>query len=193
MGADMKRFLLLLIVSTLLLSSCGKSKAAELSTESGISRYTGVSDFSSDTELSYPATYVRTDVYGEDNSIYPRTVIISTRAELENYTSENEGTYDFATHTYSIGFYDAVTKYDESYFEKSALVMVVLKEACSSYTHGNRGFTKTDDGYSANLIRFTHEVDDEAVAVWHIIFEVPKASPVLESEIKIDITAEKAD
>lgn len=188
----MKRFLLVLLVSTLLLSSCGKSKAAELSAESGISRYTGVSD-SSETELTYPATYIRTDVYGEDSSIYPRTEVISTRDELEKYTSDNESTYDFATHTYSIGFYDAVTKYNESFFEKSSLIMIILKEERSSYTHGNRGFSKTDSGYSANLIRFTNNAGDESSAVWHIIFELPNSSPVLEGAIKIDITEERAE
>ncbi|MGN1410489.1 MAG: hypothetical protein ACI4XJ_09995 [Eubacteriales bacterium] len=187
----MKRFLLVLLVSTLLLSSCGRSKAAELSSESGISRYTGVSD-SSDTELTYPATYIRTDVYGEDSSIYPRTAVISTRDELEKYTSDNESTYDFATHTYSIGFYDAVTKYNESFFEKSSLVMIILKEDASC-THGNRGFSKTDSGYTANLIRFTTDPADDSPAVWHIIFELPKSSPVLDGEIKIDITEESAE
>ena len=89
-----------------------------------------------------------------------------------------------------MSFYDAVTKYDAAFFENNSRVMVLLNEAAGSYTHGNRGFSKNEGGYTLNLIRFVPSEATDDMAAWHIIFEVPKTSPVLESEIKLDITEE---
>lgn len=178
-----------LLLSLLMLASCSSGKPAEVSSESGISRYTDVPEVTVN-DLVYPAVYVRTDIYGEDNTTYPRLVTISTREELEKYTSDSEKIYDFETNAYSVSFYDAVTKYDAAFFENNSLVMALLNEASGSYTHGNRGFSKNESGYTLNLIRFVPSEATDDTAAWHIIFEVPKTSPVLESEIKLDITEE---
>ena len=164
-----------LLLSLLMLASCSSGKPAEVSSESGISRYTDVPEVTVN-DLVYPAVYVRTDIYGEDNTTYPRLVTISTREELEKYTSDSEKIYDFETNA--------------AFFENNSLVMALLNEASGSYTHGNRGFSKNESGYTLNLIRFVPSEATDDMAAWHIIFEVPKTSPVLESEIKLDITEE---
>lgn len=185
--------LTLVILLSAALFSCSGDKPAQLSNESGISRYTDVdttADNSSKEELVYPAVYVRTDVYGTDDTIYPRIVTISTREELEKYTSDNENLYDFQTNAYSVSFYDTATKYDAAFFEKSSLVIAIVKEASSSYTHGNRGFTLSDSGYDLNLIRFVPSDAVENEAIWHVVFEVPKTSPVLENRLQLSVTEE---
>lgn len=96
-----------LLLSLLILASCSSGKPAEVSSESGISRYTDVPEVTVN-DLVYPAVYVRTNIYGEDNTTYPRLVTISTREELEKYTSDSEKIYDFETNAYSVSFYDAV-------------------------------------------------------------------------------------
>ena len=179
----------IMLLSLLLLASCSSGKPAEVSSESGISRYTDVPEETVG-DLVYPAVYVRTDVYGEDDTTYPRLVTISSREELEKYTSDNENIYDFETNAYSVSFYDAATKYDAAFFENNSLVAAVLQEPSGSYTHSNRGFSKSDSGYTLNLIRFAPSAATDDMAEWHIIFEIPKSSPVLESEIKLDITEE---
>lgn len=195
--ADVKKFFLISIVVLMLLTSCARSKAAEISESSGVSRYSGISEVVEDGKISgaliYPTYYVRTDTYNSGDESGFSIITLNSREDLEKYTSENEQKYDFATNTHSISFYDTATKYTAEYFEKSSLVLIRLVEESSSYTHGNLGFTETDAGYTLNLIRFTHENDDQSSAVWHIITEVPKNSPVLEAAIKVDITEEKAD
>ncbi len=186
----MKKFLLILISISLFLCACNGTKTAEISDESGLGRFTGIAENVLET-LNYPAVYVRTDNYTDDTSEYPRIVTISTRAELEKYTSDYENSYDFTGHAYSISFYDAVTKYDAAYFESSSVIMVILKEDKTTYTHSNNGFTSSKNGYKANIIRFTHAEDTDGKAVWHIIFEVPKSSPVLDGGISVNILEEK--
>ena len=183
----MKKFLVVLLSSVLLLSACAKNTEADVSTDAGISRYSETPNDSED--LIFPTLYVRTDNHdGNASGDYPIITIIKTRAELEKYTSDNEKTYDFATTTHSICFYDAATKYDENYFKDNALVMLVLREDSSSYTHSNKGFSKTDNGYNINMIRFTREQEEKSTAYWHIIFEVPQTSPVLEAELTVSFT-----
>ncbi len=188
-----------LILSCVSVISCSTTKISE---DAGITRYTNVKEKTAD-DLVYPAVYVRTD--GSDTTAYPKLVTLTTREELEKYTSDYETIYDFATNSYSISFYDAATKYDSSFFESSSLVIAILNESSSSYTHSNRGFSKTDSGYSLNLIRFIPSgesiLDSSSInssdadstdngATWHIFFEVPKTSPVLDSDIEISITDE---
>lgn len=176
------------------LLSC-TSSVVEVSDESGISRYTDTdpdtdSVEDDDESLVYPAVYVNTNSYGDDSTVYPRIVTISTREELEKYTSDNETLYDFATNSYSASFYDTATKYDATFFETNSLVMAIVWEESVSYTHGNLGFSKNGDSYDMNLIRFVKSQQVDAEAVWHVIFEIPKTSPVLDGEIKLNIIEE---
>lgn len=176
------------------LFSCTSS--AELSDESGISRYTEIdpdteAEEEEDESFVYPAVYVNTNSYGDDSTVYPRIVTISTREELEKYTSDNEILYDFETNSYSASFYDTATKYDATFFETNSLVMAIVWEESASYTHGNLGFSKNGDSYDINLIRFVKSAQQvDAEAVWHVIFELPKTSPILSGEINLNIIEE---
>ncbi len=173
-----------LTLSCISMVSCS---SAEISEDSGIGRYTDV-EVKNTEDLIYPAVYVRTD--GTSDATYPHLITISTREELEKYTSDNETVYDFETNSYSVSFYDTVTKYDTAFFENNSLIIVLLAEPSGSYTHSNRGFSESDGGYTLNLIRFIPSDGTDDTATWHIFFEIPKTSPVLGSDIEISITDE---
>ncbi len=171
-----------------LLSAASCSKQAEIADTSGVKRdpQAGVTV---DTDVSFNAVYSRTDGYLEKKQ-YPYVTVINNRTEIERYTSENEGRYDFYT-----TFYDTVTQYDTAFFEKSSLIMILLEEPSGSYTH-----EVTDVIYDSETgctdVKIERSVPGEAtddMAEWHIIVEIPKDSPILDypDRITVDVTDKK--
>ncbi len=182
----MKRFSLVFALVLLLsfsLFSCDKTPAA-VSSESGISRFTE-SDPSA--ELNYPTKYIRTDGQSPESDS-PSVFVLASRGDVEKYTYENENTYNFRSSADSVSFYDTVSRYDEAFFETKSLLMILVSEPSGSYTHSLREITRGTDGtYTMNLMVFTHEVDTEDEAQWHIIVEVAKDSPLLEDPTRIRV------
>ena len=131
---------------------------------------------------AFEAQYIRTDGYSENRS-YPYHVVINSREELEAYYKANKEFFDLAhkENIYSdttIGFLDACNKYDDAYFERQNLVLIVLEESSGSIHHeitdvrhhsdGNGSFS----GWDIAISRTVPEVGTDDMAQWHLLLEV---------------------
>ncbi len=184
----MKKIAVLLLALVMLLSvvSCKKQDPAEISDSSGVGRYSD----DGETELHFPVKYIhtyRTEIGGD----YPAVVVISSRGELLNYCSENQSIYNFEQSWYSVSFYDAVTEYDDDFFLTRSLMLVLLYAPSESHTHSLKQISKTDFGYSVDILRFVPDTATDVEALWHLIIEVPKSSAVLKNPSAIDVTIEE--
>lgn len=136
----------------------------------------GVPDGSS---LNFNVQYIRTNGYHEGTE-YPAVKIIRSVDELNAYYKANKDKYDLERHgtVYSdttIGFLDAVDKYDETYFENQLLVMVLLEEGSGSVRHNIESVIKgTDNACHINIDRVVPEMGTDDMAEWHILVELEK-------------------
>ena len=182
----MKKIIVCVLIIVMLISaaSCKGSKPASLSDNSGIGRYSDDGELS----LHYPVKYVYTYRLSMGGD-YPEIIVISSRAELLEYINNNAGVYNFEQSWYSLSFYDAVTEYTDEFFKTKSLVMAVIYEPSESYTHTLKQISKTERGYSIDILKFVPEVATDVEALWHIIVEVPKTSAIFSdtSEISINI------
>lgn len=178
--------LILAISVSLTLFSCGKNTPAEVSDESGISRYSGVPAETEPAEIVYEAVYSRTDGYIEKKT-YPYITVLNTRTELEQYTAEHEGQYNFYETSYSDGFYDIVTAYDAVFFADNSLIMILLEEGSGSVRHEVADITCEDGKTKISINRILPEEQTDDMAEWHVLVELPKSSPVLENPDAISV------
>ncbi len=80
-------------------------------------------------------------------SVYPQVFVLDSREKLDKYYNENEYRYDF-THKEvvyadsTIGFVDAIKKYDDQWFDTHQLVVVLLQESSGSNRHEVTRVTK---------------------------------------------------
>lgn len=185
--------LALAILSALTLFSCSKEKPAEVS-DAGISRYTETpADATKSPEVTFNAAYSRTDGYIEKKT-YPYVTVITTRTDLEKYTAEHEGQYNFYQTSYSDGFYDIVTNYDAVFFADHSLIMIMLEENSGSVTHEVSDITCEGGESVITIKRIVPEGDmTDDMAEWHVIVELPKDSPVLENPDKISVVVEDGE
>lgn len=179
--------LTLALLTSLTLFSCGKNKPAEISEQSGISRSTGISAETEPVEIIYNAVYSRTDGYIEKKT-YPYITVLNTRSELEKYTADHEGQYNFYETSYSDGFYDIVTAYDAVFFADHSLIVILLEEGSGSVRHEVADISCADGKTTITINRILPEesmTDD--MAEWHVLVELPKDSPVLENPDAISV------
>lgn len=131
---------------------------------------------------AFEAQYIRTNGYSEDRN-YPFHVIINSKEELEDYYEANKEIFDLERKekVYSdttIGFLDACDKYDDTYFERQNLVLIVLEEGSGSIRHeitDVRPHSKENgalDGWDITIDRIVPEVGTDDMAQWHLILEV---------------------
>lgn len=184
----MKKIALLMLVLIILLLqvACKEQEPATVSDASGIGRNSD----SGEAELHYPVKYIYT-YRKEMGGDYPSVIEISTRDQLLNYCSENQSIYNFEQSWYSISFYDAVTEYDAEFFEDHSLLLLLLYAPSESYTHNLKQISKTEFGYSIDIIRFMPEDATDVEALWHLIIEVPSDSALLNDINAIDVSIEE--
>lgn len=178
--------LLVILVLVSIVSCKEKEEPAEVSLSSGIGRYSDEGE----TTLHFPVKYIhtyRTEMGGD----YPLVVEVSSRADLLTYCAENQSIYNFEQSWYSVSFYDAITEYDEEFFSTRSLLLVLLYAPSESYTHSLKQISKTDSGYSIEVLRFVPEAATDVEALWHFIVEVPKDSAVLADVNKIRVSIEE--
>lgn len=145
-------------------------------------------DFSETSELSitetepftYRVKYIRTGGY-VDGKEYPYVVMVLSAEELADYISANQdiynlGSWESESSDTPVGFLDAVSAYDEEFFSKNALLMVIVEEPSGSIRHEFTGFGEKN---SILIERLVPEVCTTDMANWHILIEVPNTSPVL--------------
>ena len=141
-------------------------------------------------DFDFEVQYIRTDGY-HDGAVFPRTVKISSVEELNAYYEANKEMYDFShkEKVYSdttVGFVDAIEKYDEAFFEESFLLFALLEEGSGSVRHEVKGLERDPDDGSILVVvdRFVPECCTDDMAEWHIILELPKN--LAESEFKAE-------
>lgn len=131
---------------------------------------------------AFDAQYIRTDGYSDDRS-YPYHAVISSKAELEAYYEAYKDIYDLERREVvysdtSIGFLDACDKYDDAYFERQNLVLIVLQEGSGSIRHEitdvrrHRLEDGASDGWAITIDSKAPEVVTDDMAQWHLFLEV---------------------
>ena len=155
---------------------------------------------------AFEAQYIRTDGYSEDRN-YPFHVVINSREELEAYYEANKEVFDLERKekVYSdttIGFLDACDKYDDSYFERQNLVLIVLEEGSGSIRHEitdvrpHRNENGALVGWDITIDRIVPEVGTDDMAQWHLLLEVQMGDVIKkEADVWINgkISGERAD
>ncbi len=138
----------------------------------------------------FEAQYIRTDGYHE-NVEYPIVKIIRSAKELNAYYEEYKEMYNLERRENpasdsSIGFLDACDKYDEAYFEKQILVMVLQEEGSGSTRHkvDSVGFVGSEMVISIDTL--VPEAGTDDMAEWHVLIE-PEAGADVESEKDITV------
>ena len=131
---------------------------------------------------AFEAQYIRTNG-GSDEASYPYHTVISSRAELEAYYEARKDIYNlerrenvYADST--IGFLDACDKYDDAYFERQNLVLIVLQEGSGSIRHEITDVRRHSmengalDGWDITIDVKAPEVVTDDMAQWHLFLEV---------------------
>ena len=177
-GLNMKKalFLFIAILAAALLISCSDSvteQEAEI-----IASGTDEETPPEPVRLNFDAAYVRTNGY-HDGFTYPRAVVISDRAQLDEYYDQNKELYDFShkEEVYSdttMGFADAMEKYDDGWFSEKTLLICVLEEGSGSIRHEVTKVEKTGGDLDINIERIVPYACTDDMAEWHIIIELDK-------------------
>ena len=134
---------------------------------------------------------------------FPYTVIIETSEELKEYISENEEKFDFSRKDKvyadtTIGFLDAVDKYDDEYFKENSLIIAVTAQPSGSIRYTDASLICSPCGkYSDTLIHtlvlteyHPHEGTDDC-ADWHSIVEAKKGTYANEITLTINEVREE--
>ncbi len=153
--------------------------------------------------IGFKAQYIRTNAssYDEDND---NLLWITSVGELNDYYEQNKDKYylesveNFSSDQ-TIGFVDAVKKYDEAFFEKNDLILVVLEEPSGSYRHEVTSvdlfgslLNRVVYFIQPNIRRIVPSVGTDDMANWHIIIEIDKEYGMDYSQLKYPkITIEK--
>ena len=129
--------------------------------------------------------YVRTDGY-RDGEQYPKALWITSLDEINAYVEANQELYHLNTN----GFTDVVKQYDDNYFEKNDLIIVLLEEGSGSIEHRVLGLTATtlenqEKQYEIQpmIQRTIPEVGTDDMAEWHILMEISKEYGASKSEL----------
>ena len=131
---------------------------------------------------AFEAQYIRTDGYSEGRN-YPYHMVINSKEELQAYYEANKKLFDLERKekVYSdttIGFLDACDKYDDTYFERQNLVLIVLEEGSGSIRHEITDVRNRWDengaslGWNITINRIIPEVCTDDMAQWHLFLEV---------------------
>lgn len=142
--------------------------------------------------------YIQTDGY-HDGTVYPVVTLIGSAEELKAYYEANKDFYDLGhrekvyTNT-SVGFADAITKYDAAWFETHRLILVLMEEGNGAVRHEVTGVTVYPDGSEVlvEVIGVIPEEGPDVMAEWHILIEMERdISP--HARLTVDVTYRYAD
>ena len=153
----------------------GKSTKCVMRAEFTVNRVGNTNDVRKTFVDFYPL-YVRTDGYHEDAE-YPTATVVRSVEELNAYRAANKERYDFTSQRTPHGdavvsFTDICQQYDDAYFEKQVLVMVLLEEGSGSITHHVDNVALGADGkLYVSIRRIVPEVGTCDMAQWHILIE----------------------
>ena len=144
---------------------------------------------------AFEAQYIRADGCSEERA-YPYHTVISSRSELEAYYEVYKDTYNLERRekVYSdstIGFLDACDKYDDAYFERKNLVLIVLQEGSGSIRHEITDVRRNveNGGWDITIDVKAPEVVTDDMAQWHLFLEV-QMGDVIKPAVDIWINGE---
>ena len=152
----------------------------------GIGILPDIVEIPDESSITYDVQYIRTNGYHE-GAEYPIVKIIRSVNELNAYYNANKDKYDLERHEKvykdtTIGFLDACDKYDEAYFEKQELIIVLLEEGSGSVRHKVESvIIGSDDFCYISIDTMVPEVGTDDMAEWHILIE-PEADVDIASE-----------
>ncbi len=134
--------------------------------------------FAESAKVDHAAQYIRTNGYHEDVE-YPYAVIITSVAQLDRYYEQNKHQCDLerrekVNSDNTIGFLDAVDKYDEEFFKDKKLVMIILEEGSGSVRHKVTRVGNEAGRLYVSIERTSPEDCTDDMAEWHIILELDR-------------------
>ena len=127
--------------------------------------------------LPFAVQYIRTNGYHDDVR-YPIVTLIRSAGELGRYYEENRTLYDLShkERVYAdttIGFADATERYDDAWFERHQLLIVLLEESSGSIRHEVTNVSAGPDPAVDIDVRIP-EVCTADMAEWHILIETDR-------------------
>lgn len=138
---------------------------------------------------AFDAQYIRTDG-GFDEVDMPSYVLIESREELNAYYEANKDIFDLERKdiVYSdttIGFLDACDKYDEAYFEKQNLLLIVLTEPSGSIRHRIADVRPKNESsdWIVSVETIEPEVCTDDMAAWHLFLEVQMGKVITAEDV----------
>lgn len=134
---------------------------------------------------------------------FPYTVIIETSDELKKYIADNEEKFDFSRKDKvyadtTIGFLDAVDKYDDEYFKENSLIIAVTAQPSGSIRYTDASLICPPCGkyydtliHTLVLTEYHPYMGTDDCADWHIIVEAKKGTYTDEIELQINAVREE--
>ena len=138
-------------------------------------------------EIPYLAKYVSTEG-GKEGVEFPNVILIHSVEELERYIEENRAYFDLESRDSPSadaepGFMDFCIFYDEAFFEKQYLVMVLVEESSDAMCHKVNHVGISGDGQLyVNLQTKKSDVQFDGTSQWHILIELGREYDVKYAE-----------
>lgn len=141
--------------------------------------------------VNFKSQYIRTGSKVDIDN-YPFFTVLQSGEELNAYYESNKAKFDLERRSdvasdSTIGFLDACDKYNEEFFNKNALALIVLEEGSGSTRHKvNSVKTDIDRKLYVDISTIIPEIGTCDMAQWHVIIEIPKEKiPKSSSDVAI--------
>ena len=138
---------------------------------------------------AFEAQYIRTDG-GFDETETPYYVVIESGEALEAYYEANKDIFDLERKdvVYSdttIGFLDACDKYDEAYFARQNLLLIVLTEPSGSIRHRIADVRQKNESedWIVSIETIEPEIGTDDMATWHLFLEVQMGKVITADDV----------
>lgn len=135
----------------------------------------GIYRIDQQTEISNQVQYIRTNGY-HDWLEYPYLVTVNSVNDLKEYYSNYQGVFDLGARNdeNGRGWINAVGNYDEEWFLKSQLLMIILEEGSGSIHHKVTGINENNNTRFVMIDREVPDIGTDDMAEWHILMEADK-------------------
>lgn len=128
---------------------------------------------------AFAVQILRTDGYHSGKQ-YPAVTVVRSLSELTAYYEANKELYQLERRTdpasdSTIGFLDAIDKYNDAYFENKLLILILVEESSGSNRHQVTGIVRSEAGLEILVDRQVPEFGTTDMAQWHILVELDTA------------------